>query len=88
MTYLALIFGALLLLTGISGGVGILTLAGLILLAIGAGRLIVRHKANAARRAEQDEIRAWQFRQMRAEQPKQDQPDWRYQPPHGWPHNQ
>jgi ABC-type taurine transport system ATPase subunit len=86
MNYLILLIAGLLLTVGASAGVGILMLGGLVLLAIGVGRVIARHKVNAARRAEQDEIRAWQLQQIRADQPAE--PDWRYGPPHGWPHNQ
>lgn len=90
MTYLSLLIGGILLTLGIGSHTTLPTLGGIIFLAIGVGRVIARHKVDAARRAEEDELRTYQLRQMRGQQPTQlqPQPDWRSQPPHGWPHNQ
>jgi hypothetical protein len=77
IAYLALVGGVSLLIFGAASTTpGWPVLGGLILVAIGVGRLLVRGKADSARRREEAEIRAHQLRMMREQAGQQPMPPW------------
>lgn len=62
-----LIFGVVLFMLGLAAHGSIVALLGLVLAAIGVGRYSVKRMADRQRRAEEDELRAYQLRIARGQ---------------------